>query len=62
MNKQTRILFNFKKASNSDACYNMDEHALTDRPTPDAKVQMLPCSHLGEASITGDSGTEGGHW
>lgn len=26
----------------------------TDWQTPDAKVQMLPCSHLGEASITGD--------
>lgn len=31
MNQQTRILFNFKKESNSDAYYNMGEHALTDR-------------------------------
>lgn len=32
MNKQTRILFNFKKETNADTCYNMGEHELTDRP------------------------------
>lgn len=42
MSKQARIVFNFKKETNADTCYNVGEHELTDRQMQKSKCYPAP--------------------